>query len=56
VAVGIGEARLERPLQERADDLVEDRVAEVFLASEVVVEITLPDPLSRSTSSREVFW
>ena len=36
VALGVGEARLERALQERADDLVQDRVAEVFLAPEVV--------------------
>ena len=51
----IGEARLERALEERGDDLVEDRVAEVFLALEVVVEVPLPTPLSRRTSSSEVW-
>jgi len=43
VPVRVGEARLERPLEERADDLIQDGVAEVFLALEVVVEVALAD-------------
>ena len=43
VLVGVGEARLERALEERADDLIQDGVAEVFLALEVVVEVPLAD-------------
>src|SRR5262249_46132010 len=34
---------LERLAEKRGDDLVEDRVAEIFLALEVMVKITLAD-------------
>src|SRR5207253_11234889 len=37
--LGVGEAGLERALEKRADDLIEDGVAQVFLALEVVVEV-----------------
>src|SRR4030095_15740318 len=41
--LGIREAGLERALEDRVDDLIEDGVAEVFLALEVVVEVPLAD-------------
>ena len=37
----VREARIERALDERGDELVEDRVPELFLALEVVVEVAL---------------
>src|SRR6185295_9233611 len=40
---GVGEARLQRALDEAADELVEDREAEVFLAPEVVVKVAFSD-------------
>ena len=39
----VREARVEGALEERGDDLVEDRVPEVFLALKVVVEVPLAD-------------
>src|SRR5207237_9219431 len=41
--LGVGEAGLERALEKRADDLIDDGVAQVFLALEVVVEVALAD-------------
>ena len=54
--VGVREARLDARAPRKASiDPVEDRVAEVFLAPEVVVEVALSDPAgSRSTSSSDV--
>ena len=43
VPLGVGEARLERALEERTDDLIQNGVAEIFLALEVVVEVPLAD-------------
>ena len=43
VPLGVGEARLERALEERTDDLIQNGVAEIFLALEVVVEVALAD-------------
>src|SRR6185295_19408183 len=40
-ALRIFEARLDPARDEQLDDAIEDRVAEVFLASEVVIEIAL---------------
>ena len=42
--VGLDETGLERALLELGHELIEDRVAEVFLAAEVIVEVALPDP------------
>ena len=44
VSFDICEARLERALEELADELVENRVSEFFLALEVVVEVPFADP------------
>jgi len=42
-ALGIRETGLERPFEERRNHLIEDGVAELFLALEVVVEVALAD-------------
>ncbi len=44
IGVRVREGGPEAPLDEGAPDPIDDRVAEIFLALEVVVEVALADP------------
>ena len=52
----VPEDRGQGPRLEPLQEPIEDRVTEVLLRAEVVVEVALSAPLSRRTSSSEVRW